>query len=394
MTTPGILRIEGVKYKLTADGWVGGELSSLLDRAFPVGSSEVGDPVCVAFTDAVRAFGPRAEVVRRPVAGPYPPDELDGDDLDDGSDDDDGDKGEGEEPSGGGPSIPPLTNRIRVKYEWAVSRLVTKAAAVLDSRQDAAETDWHAALTGVFARLGSRAAQSLRGHLAHGHRVHPAEASHAAIDRTDWERELGAVLEPVLHAAALGGAAAEWQLFRSASGRGGSKAAGDSLPRRVMDVARAVTRSVLKDGLIRAIVDGVIGAVRKAVRRGQKAGLTGTTLADVVANDILVGAAPGKAATRVTRTEAAAVVNAGQAAVRADLVKAGAVVVTEWVTRDDERVRPDHRKANGQRVRPGQPFVVGGERCYYPGDKQLSLDQRAGCRCKAVTVYVPHGRHA
>jgi hypothetical protein len=39
-----------------------------------------------------------------------------------------------------------------------------------------------------------------------------------------------------------------------------------------------------------------------------------------------------------------------------------------WVTRHDERVRPSHRRAEGQTVPLGRPFVVGGALLRFPGD--------------------------
>jgi hypothetical protein len=53
-----------------------------------------------------------------------------------------------------------------------------------------------------------------------------------------------------------------------------------------------------------------------------------------------------------------------------------------WIATPDGRTRHDHASANGQ----GAPlqdglFVVGGERCRYPGDPMLSAKQRVNCRC-------------
>jgi hypothetical protein len=53
-----------------------------------------------------------------------------------------------------------------------------------------------------------------------------------------------------------------------------------------------------------------------------------------------------------------------------------------WIATPDGRTRDDHAKAGGQ----GAPlqdgfFVVGGERCRYPGDPMLSAKQRCNCRC-------------
>lgn len=58
-----------------------------------------------------------------------------------------------------------------------------------------------------------------------------------------------------------------------------------------------------------------------------------------------------------------------------------------WRTMRDERVRPNHRAAEGQ-VRPvNQPFDVGGQKLMYPGDWSLgaTASNLMGCRC--VSIY-------
>lgn len=57
-----------------------------------------------------------------------------------------------------------------------------------------------------------------------------------------------------------------------------------------------------------------------------------------------------------------------------------------WVTRQDDRVRHTHREANGQTVPVGDPFVVGGFRLQYPGDRAAELGETANCRCVLVGV--------
>lgn len=57
-------------------------------------------------------------------------------------------------------------------------------------------------------------------------------------------------------------------------------------------------------------------------------------------------------------------------------------VQREWVTREDERVRPTHVIAAGQRVGPTVPFLVGGALVRYPGDPAAPPQERYGCRCR------------
>ena len=60
----------------------------------------------------------------------------------------------------------------------------------------------------------------------------------------------------------------------------------------------------------------------------------------------------------------------------------------EWVAAGDARTRSDHRSADGQVVDMDQPFVVGGERLMYPGDRRGSAEQTINCRCSVAHVVV------
>lgn len=53
----------------------------------------------------------------------------------------------------------------------------------------------------------------------------------------------------------------------------------------------------------------------------------------------------------------------------------------EWVSVGDNRVRPDHRETDGQVVRVGQPFNVGGWPMLYPGDPAGPPEEVINCRC-------------
>jgi uncharacterized protein with gpF-like domain len=58
----------------------------------------------------------------------------------------------------------------------------------------------------------------------------------------------------------------------------------------------------------------------------------------------------------------------------------------KWLASHDDRVRPDHRAADGQVVPLGSPFIVGTWPLMYPGDKNGPPEQVINCRCTAVTV--------
>lgn len=55
----------------------------------------------------------------------------------------------------------------------------------------------------------------------------------------------------------------------------------------------------------------------------------------------------------------------------------------EWVTVGDDKVRPAHQQANGQKVKLDEPFEVDGELLNHPGDPSLgaTLKNLARCRC-------------
>lgn len=58
----------------------------------------------------------------------------------------------------------------------------------------------------------------------------------------------------------------------------------------------------------------------------------------------------------------------------------------EWVSANDARTRSDHRSADGQVVDMDQPFVIGGERLMYPGDRRGSAEQTINCRCQVAHI--------
>lgn len=68
-----------------------------------------------------------------------------------------------------------------------------------------------------------------------------------------------------------------------------------------------------------------------------------------------------------------------------------------WRTMRDDRVRPSpfyksppwvsHRKAEGQRKRVDEPFIVSGERLMFPGDESLGATFPNLVRCRCVAIY-------
>jgi SPP1 gp7 family putative phage head morphogenesis protein len=61
------------------------------------------------------------------------------------------------------------------------------------------------------------------------------------------------------------------------------------------------------------------------------------------------------------------------------------VLYKEWVSTSDDRTRPDHDHANGQKVKMDEPFKVGDSFLDHPGDPNGPPEQVINCRC--VMVY-------
>lgn len=76
----------------------------------------------------------------------------------------------------------------------------------------------------------------------------------------------------------------------------------------------------------------------------------------------------------------------------ADRVRANAPGAGLWMTAQDERVRPTHRKADGQTIPDNLRFIVehpshsGHELAQGPRDPDLSLENRINCRCIAGSL--------
>lgn len=62
----------------------------------------------------------------------------------------------------------------------------------------------------------------------------------------------------------------------------------------------------------------------------------------------------------------------------------GAVLVKEWVSMQDDRVRPAHASADGQLRDLEAPYSVGGEDLRYPRDPAGSIGNTANCRCQEI----------
>ena len=90
----------------------------------------------------------------------------------------------------------------------------------------------------------------------------------------------------------------------------------------------------------------------------------------------------------VARTEAIGALNAGR--FEAFQVQAEQEPDIEfeqlWLATEDARTRESHQQADGQRVRLGQPFEVGGFPLRFPGDPAGPPQEVIQCRCSSLLV--------
>lgn len=93
-------------------------------------------------------------------------------------------------------------------------------------------------------------------------------------------------------------------------------------------------------------------------------------------------------ARRIARTEAHAAIEAGQLArARAVEEETGDVYYKRWISTSDTRTRPTHVVADGQMVRIGEKFRVGGFLLDFPGDP-ITIAPQETIQCRCSTAYL------
>lgn len=89
-------------------------------------------------------------------------------------------------------------------------------------------------------------------------------------------------------------------------------------------------------------------------------------------------------AIRTARTAVTGAQNAGRMDSYAEAAALGIKVEKQWVAVKDNRTRHDHGMADGQIVPFDKPFLVGGEKLMFPGDRTGSGWNIYNCRCTMV----------
>ena len=89
-------------------------------------------------------------------------------------------------------------------------------------------------------------------------------------------------------------------------------------------------------------------------------------------------------AIRTARTAVTNAQNAGRMDSYVASTKMGIEMEREWVSALDARTRPEHAEADGQVVGVDEPFIVGGEKLMFPGDRSGSGWNIYNCRCTQI----------
>jgi 2'-5' RNA ligase len=197
--------------------------------------------------------------------------------------------------------------------------------------------------------------------------------STAASD--DWQRSLPAILDALTVTFV--------DTAQAASGQGGD----DSL------VERASRYAVEARNRLVTVPQQVFEAVRDVVTQGINEGASIPDLREQILGLLTFDSEAGKAewawrAERIARTEVHAAMSAAQYEghrMLQDLL--GRPIQREWLaTLGDDRTRPSHVAANGQRVSLDEPYLVGGAALRWPGDPEAPAREVINCRCAEIPI--------
>jgi hypothetical protein len=269
------------------------------------------------------------------------------------------------------------------------------------------ERAFRIAIARWYRQLGNDILQAIRRSSPYTY----LQAARAAV--TDKHRAaLRKIVTDHVKTSALLSAALEWAIHQT---KPSAKAVIDyvakgawsiarSLPRRLMNAVKLTIASVLAAFSPEAIIEPTldrVGHIMVATVAGaapderQAARIAADVKAEVFNRAATERTAAGVATT--TNTQAA---NAGTAAAGGVLAEAHLVNAKRWMTLHgtgeiDARVRPSHRKANGQTVGMIETYTLdmpgkdgGTEACEYPGDANLSEGNKRHCRCLSIYLWV------
>lgn len=136
----------------------------------------------------------------------------------------------------------------------------------------------------------------------------------------------------------------------------------EAVKRRVSFFSKRVT-----DNVAQALTDEIAEGIMQGETISQIA-----TRIDEVYDQLL-----GYRSLRIARTETVSASNNGALL----SYKAVGIEKKKWLTANDEHVRESHERAEGQTVKIGQPFNVGGVSLDHPGDPSGPPEEIINCRC-------------
>lgn len=188
----------------------------------------------------------------------------------------------------------------------------------------------------------------------------PKAALRKAFDPAAYVADLKATIEPILHRAAVTGAASEWELYRPA-GAAKPKAFAKgtiSIPTDIMDaidewIKESIEQPYWTDIGV-AMQDDLIALLAGDIEAGKST----TDIADDLQGLFGPGMTDAQAL-NIARSETTGALNLGGQVARDKLQDMGMIKAKMWYAILDTRVRPDHEDAHEQQVPNDEPFVVG-----------------------------------
>lgn len=134
-------------------------------------------------------------------------------------------------------------------------------------------------------------------------------------------------------------------------------------------------------------ITGITESQRKRITaeiaKGEKAGLGVQQIARNLDKFYLEDIIPNRALV-IAQTEIGSATNWAQYNVAQEAAAMDVPMEKEWLSLRDDRVRDDHRSANGQRQPMDEPFLVGDDELMYPSDPSGSPEEVINCRCSVL----------
>lgn len=148
------------------------------------------------------------------------------------------------------------------------------------------------------------------------------------------------------------------------------------------DVADTISRtfSINRQNKLKDVPQNIYDQIKGQIEDGMKSGATEDEIADSI-EDAFDQVYEGRAQV-VARTEAASGYGFQQAQ---DLADAG-IEYKQWLSAEDDDVRPSHAAVDGEVVPVDEPFSNG---LMYPGDPDGDPDEVINCRCTMIAAESP-----